>query len=75
LKSGHNVRAYDKRNRVIRVGAASAAPTLQNAASRAFVQILGKLFYFELSENLRRILLDYAQKRPDLANAAFNGAC
>jgi len=29
----------------------------------AFAQILGKLYFFELLENLRRILLDYAQKR------------
>jgi hypothetical protein len=45
------------------------------AASRAFAQILGKLYFLQLLENLRRILLDYAQKRPGPANAAFNAAC
>jgi len=49
--------------------------TAQMAASRAFAQILGKLYFFQLPENLRRILLDYAQKRPGPANAAFNAAC
>jgi hypothetical protein len=39
------------------------------------VQILGKLYFFELIENLRRILLDYAQKRTSRANATFNAAC
>jgi hypothetical protein len=38
----------------------------------AFAQILGKLHFFELRENLQRILLDYAQKRSGRANAAFN---
>jgi hypothetical protein len=42
---------------------------------RAFAQILGKLYFFELRENLRRILFDYAQKRSGRANAAFNGPC
>jgi len=39
------------------------------------VQILGKFYFFELSENLRLILLDYAQKPRRHANAAFKGAC
>jgi len=39
------------------------------------VQILGKLYFFELLENLRRILLDYGQKRSCIANAAFKAAC
>jgi hypothetical protein len=47
----------------------------QQTGSRAFAQILGKLYFFELLENLRRILLDYAQKRTGRANAAFNGPC
>jgi hypothetical protein len=42
---------------------------------RAFAEILGKLYFLQLPENLRRILLDYAQKRPGPANAAFNAAC
>jgi hypothetical protein len=49
--------------------------TSQNAIWRAFAQILGKLFFLELSENLQRILFDYAQKRTDPANTAFNAAC
>jgi len=40
-----------------------------------FAQILGKLYFFQLLENLRRILLDYGQKLSDPANAAFNAAC
>jgi hypothetical protein len=40
-----------------------------------FVQILGKLYFVQLNENLRRILFDYAQKRARLANPAFNAAC
>jgi hypothetical protein len=42
---------------------------------RAFAQILGKYYFFDLLENLRRILLDYAQKRSCTANAAFKAAC
>jgi hypothetical protein len=53
----------------------ATAETLQKAASGAFAQILGKLYFVQLDENLRRILLDYAQKRPRPANAAFNAAC
>jgi hypothetical protein len=43
--------------------------------SRAFAQILGKLYFFQLVENLRRILLDYEQKRSGRANAAFKAPC
>jgi hypothetical protein len=56
-------------------GSFAFAKTLQKPVSRAFVQILGKLYFVQLSENLRRILLDYGQKRPCRANAAFNAAC
>jgi len=56
-------------------GSFAFAKTLQKAASRAFAQILGKLYFVQLDENLRRILVDYGQKRPCRANAAFNGAC
>jgi hypothetical protein len=51
------------------------AKTLQKPASRAFAQILGKLYFVQLDENLRRILVDYGQKRPRRTNAAFNAAC
>jgi hypothetical protein len=44
-------------------------------ASYAFVQILGKFYFFNLLENLRRILLDYGQKRSGTANATFKAAC
>jgi hypothetical protein len=47
----------------------------QRPASGAFVQILGKLYFFKLGENLRIILLDYGQKRSCIANAAFKGGC
>jgi hypothetical protein len=49
--------------------------TSQKAASRAFAQILGKLYFLQLIENLQRILVDYGQKHPRRANAAFNAAC
>jgi hypothetical protein len=52
-----------------------ATETPQQAALRAFAQILGKLYFVQLRENLRRILLDYGQKRRHPANAAFNAAC
>jgi hypothetical protein len=51
------------------------ARTPRQRAPRAFGQILGKLFFFELLENLRRIVLDYGQKHPRPANGAFNAAC
>jgi hypothetical protein len=38
----------------------------------SFAQILGKLYFLQSVENLRRILLDYGQKHPRPANAAFN---
>jgi len=53
----------------------AAAKPAQTAVSRAFAQILGKLYFVQLRENLRRILFDYGQKRPRRANAAFNAAC
>jgi hypothetical protein len=56
-------------------GSFAIAKPLQKAVSRAFAQILGKLYFLQLRENLRRILLDYGQKRPRPANAAFNAAC
>jgi hypothetical protein len=43
--------------------------------SRAFAQILCKSYFFQLLENLRRILFDYGQKRTGRANAAFKAAC
>jgi len=45
------------------------------ARHRAFAQILGKLYFFQLLENLRRILLDYGQKHTGRANAAFKAPC
>jgi hypothetical protein len=41
----------------------------------AFAQILAKLDYFKLSENLRCILFNYGQKRSGRTNADFNGPC
>jgi hypothetical protein len=38
-------------------------------------QILGKFQFFNLRENLRRILFDYAEKRSGIANATFNAGC
>ena len=56
-------------------GSFAFAKPLQMPASRAFAQILGKLYFFELLENLRRILFDYEPKPTDRANATFNAAC
>jgi hypothetical protein len=53
-----------------------AVPKSQREAqSRAFAKTLAKLYFFQLFENLRRILFDYGQKRIGRANAAFNAAC
>ena len=52
-----------------------AARTPPKPALYAFAQILGKFHFFKLRENLQRILLDYGQKRPSTANAAFKAAC
>ena len=56
-------------------GSFAFAKTWQKPASRAFAQILGKLYFVQLDENLRRILVDYGQNRPRRTNAAFNAAC
>jgi hypothetical protein len=53
----------------------AAAKAQQTVASWAFAQILGKLYFLQLRENLRRILVDYGQKRPCRANVAFKAAC
>jgi hypothetical protein len=57
--------------------ARGSARTIAANASRfaAFVQILGKLDFFKLGENLPRILFDYAEKRANTANATFKRAC
>jgi len=44
-------------------------------AHPAFGQILAKFDFFDLYENLQRILFDYAQNAPHPANAPFNAAC
>jgi hypothetical protein len=38
-------------------------------------QFLGKFAFFKLYENLRRILVDYGEKRSGTTNPAFNAAC
>jgi hypothetical protein len=58
-----------------REGDAPTATAPAWAATRVFAQILAKFYFFDLLENLRIILLDYAQKRPDTANVPFKGAC
>jgi hypothetical protein len=40
-----------------------------------FAQILGKLNYFNLCENLQLILFDYEEKRSCTTNGAFKSAC
>jgi hypothetical protein len=54
---------------------AAARGSAAKRGNGVFAQISGKLYFFNLLENLRRILLDYAQKRTGRANAAFNGPC
>jgi len=39
------------------------------------MQILGKLYFFDLRENLPIILFDYGQKRLGTANPSFKAAC
>jgi hypothetical protein len=56
-------------------GNSGTPETSQKAPSPTFAQILGKLYFLQLIENLKRILFDYAQKRPHPANAVFNAAC
>jgi hypothetical protein len=58
-----------------RPGAPARRKNARQPRIRAFVQILGKLYFFELIENLSGILVDYAQNPTKRANAAFNGAC
>jgi hypothetical protein len=61
------------------IGVTSRNPHARGRAAkrgkRAFVQILGKLYFFQLLENLRLILFDYGQNRAVRANATFNAAC
>jgi hypothetical protein len=47
----------------------------EHAALPVFAQILGKLDFFNLGENLQHILFDYVEKRASTANAPFNRAC
>jgi hypothetical protein len=56
-------------------GIFTAAESQQTARYRPFAQILGKLYFVQFFENLRRILVDYGQKHRRRANAAFNAAC
>jgi hypothetical protein len=56
-------------------GGKNAANRLHRLGIATFVQILAKLHFFKLLENLRIILLDYGQKRSCTANAAFKAAC
>jgi hypothetical protein len=58
-----------------RCGTFAVPKSQQEAQSRAFAKTLAKLYFFQLFENLRRILFDYGQKRTERANAAFNAAC
>jgi len=55
-----------------RLAATNAAKQLRPAS---FAQILGKLNFFKLGENLQRILFDYAEKRASTANPAFKCTC
>jgi hypothetical protein len=47
----------------------------EEAASEMFAQFLGKLYFFNLRENLPLILFDYEEKRSRTANGPFKSAC
>ena len=49
--------------------------TARKTMAGLFAQILGKLYFFKLRENLHHILLDYEEKRSCTANGAFKSAC
>jgi hypothetical protein len=48
---------------------------VKRSGLRVFAQILGKLNFFKLGENLQRIFFDYAEKRRRTTNAAFKCTC
>jgi len=48
---------------------------MQRTSARVFAQILGKLNYFNLCENLQLILFDYEENRSCTTNGAFKSAC
>jgi hypothetical protein len=52
-----------------------ATKRCEAAGPAAFAQILGKLNFFKLGENLQRILFDYAEKRASTTNPVFKCAC
>ena len=64
---------------VVKAPAESKADILRKnmatRVSRALAQILAKFDFFDLRENLQRILLDYAQNVSHPANAPFNARC
>jgi hypothetical protein len=49
--------------------------TARKTMAGSFAQILGKLYFFNLRENLRHILFDYEEKRSCTTNGAFKSAC
>jgi hypothetical protein len=55
--------------------AASGLERYERQLPGMFAQILGKFYFFNLSENLRHILLDYEEKRSCTTNGAFKCAC
>ena len=67
--------AADVRHRVARTQGVARIFAARRPRFAAFAQILGKLNFFKLGENLQRILVDYAEKRSSTANATFKRAC
>jgi len=47
----------------------------QRSRGGLLMQILGKLYFFDLRENSPIILFDYGQKRLGVTNEAFKAAC
>jgi hypothetical protein len=67
--------AQENNERIARSKGLCHADDQAEGDERAFAQILGKLQFLQMFENLRRILLDYGQNHPCPANAAFNAGC
>ena len=53
----------------------TASEQRERRRSEMFAQILGKLYFFNLRENLRLILFDYEEKRSRTTNGPFKSAC
>jgi hypothetical protein len=67
--AGEVTQSRDRRQAICGLG------TTERQCSELFAQILGKLYFFNLRENLRLILFDYEEKRSRTTNGPFKSAC